>query len=347
MKFAWNTQNRGLFFLLLLLVVHVPVVFPSFFAPSDYALQNRELPFAPPTKIHFVDEAGRFHFRPFVYGWQEPASATGDSTYQEDKTARFALRFFVRTSAPTPLNSEQWHLFGVENPGTIQLLGCDGFGRDVFSRMLYGGRVSLAAGLLATSLALTLATVLGIVSGYYGRWVDTLVMRTADVFLALPWLYLLFAVRAVLPLQLRTTEAFLLLVGVIGMVGWARPARLIRGLVLSAKERNFVLASRAFGASDVHILRWHILPQVSGTVLTLAGLLVPQFLLAEVTLSFLGLGVGEPIPSLGNLLAELQKFSVLTSYWWMYMPAAALVVLFLVYQWTSKSLQDKIAEAQL
>jgi peptide/nickel transport system permease protein len=347
MKFNWNSRYRGL--LLLLLVLHLPVIFPGFFAPSEYAAQNRDLPFAQPTRLHFVDETGQFHLRPFVFGWKETTDASGDSHYQEEKTTRYALHFFVRNPATNSVDSDSqaWHLFGVENPGAIHFFGCDGFGRDEFSRMLYGGRISLAAGLFATCLALSLAIILGVVSGFYGQWIDSLVMRAVDIFLALPWLYLLFAVRAVLPLHIRTTETFLLFVSIIGIVGWARPARLVRGLVLSAKERNFVLASRAFGASDFHILRRHILPQLSGTLLTLTALLLPQFLLAEVTLSFLGLGVGEPIPSLGNLLSELQKYSVLTSYWWMYLPAVALVFLFLTYHWTAKALQDKFAGVSL
>jgi peptide/nickel transport system permease protein len=196
-------------------------------------------------------------------------------------------------------------------------------------------------------IALSLAVILGIASGYYGKWIDALVMRGVDLFLALPWLYLLFAVRAVLPLHIKTTQTFLLLIAVIGIVGWARPARLLRGLVLSAKERNFVLASRAFGASDFYILRRHILPQTYGTLLTLVALLLPQFILAELTLSFLGLGVGEPMPSWGNLLAELQKYNVLTSYWWMYLPAFSLVALFVAYYWVAKTLEEQVARVRL
>jgi peptide/nickel transport system permease protein len=198
---------------------------------------------------------------------------------------------------------------------------------------------------MGAAIALFAGGVLGVVSGYYGKWADALLMRLVELFLALPWLYLLFAVRAILPLRIKTTDTFLLLIGVIGLAGWARPARLVRGIVLSAKERNFVLASRAMGASNWHILRWHVLPQTYRTMLTMAALLVPQFILAEVTLSFLGLGVGEPIPSWGNLLAELQKYNVLTSYWWMYLPAVALVVLFLAYHWASEVLRDKLGQA--
>jgi peptide/nickel transport system permease protein len=213
--------------------------------------------------------------------------------------------------------------------------------------MLYGGRISLLAGLLGACIALFVGGLLGIISGFYGKWVDATLMRVLELFLSLPWLYLLFAVRAVLPLRIKTTDVFLLLVGIMGLVGWARPARIVRGIVLSVRERNFVLAARAMGASDLHILRRHVVPQTISTMLTMAALLVPQFILAEVTLSFLGLGVGEPIPSWGNLLAELQKYSVLTSYWWMYLPAIALVALFLVYHTASVVLQERTATVNL
>ncbi|HEX9222472.1 MAG TPA: ABC transporter permease, partial [Candidatus Acidoferrales bacterium] len=182
---------------------------------------------------------------------------------------------------------------------------------------------------------------IGSLSGFYGKALDQILMRGGELFLALPWLYLLFAVRAFLPLQITPARAFLLVVAVIGLVGWARPARLVRGVVLSAKERNFVLAARGFGASDFYLLRRHILPQISGVLLTQAALLMPQFILAEVTLSFLGLGVGEPAPSWGNMLASLQEYHVLASYWWMYLPAAALIPLFLGYQLLADALHER------
>src|SRR5207247_9851809 len=138
-----------------------------------------------------------------------------------------------------------------------------------------------------------------------------------ELFLALPWLYLLFAVRSILPLHLAPACADLLLVAVIGAVGWARPARLIRGMVLSARGREHVLAARAFGATDLYLLRRHVLPQTAGVVFTQLAVLVPQYILAEVTLSFFGLGVAEPVASWGNMLAVAQRHEVLMSYWWM------------------------------
>ena len=325
-----------------LTVLHLFLLFPGFFAPYDYAEQHRDLPFAPPTRLHFVDSQGRFHLRPFLYAWRDDSGMNG-IPYEEDRALAYPVRFLCPGSTYSILGGWKGsvHLFGVSAPGHIFLFGTDDFGRDELSRMLFGGRISLLAGVLGAAIALLLGAVLGILAGFYGKWTDAILMRCLELFLALPWLYLLFAVRAVLPLHIRTTDAFLLLVGVMGMVGWARPARLVRGIVLSAKERTFVLAACAMGASDIHILRRHIVPQTYPTLLTMAALMIPQFLLAEVTLSFLGLGVGEPIPSWGNLLAELQKYSVLTSYWWMYLPAVGLVLLFLAYHLLSALLQKR------
>src|SRR5438128_4256491 len=201
--------------------------------------------------------------------------------------------------------------------------------------------MSIFAVLLATALSLGVGWLLRTLAGYYGRWLDAVLMRSAELFLALPWLYLLFAARAMLPLHVSPGQAFLLMVLVIGLVDWARPARLVRGVVLSARERNYVLAARGFGASDVYLIRRHIAPQTFGLLLTQAALLVPQYVLAEVTLSFLGLGVSEPVPSWGNMLADLQHYHVLASYWWMWAPGLALVLVFLAYYALSEALHAR------
>ncbi len=216
-------------------------------------------------------------------------------------------------------------------PAKIFLIGSDAYGRDQFSRLLYGGRISLFAGLLATAVSLSLGMLLGGLAGFYGRWLDELIMRTAEIFLALPWLYLLFAVRACLPLQIAPNQVFLLLITVIGVIGWARPARLIRGVVLGARQRDYVVAATSFGASDIYLLRRHVLPQAFNVALTQAAVFVPRYVLAEMVLSFFGLGVSEPAPSWGNLLANLRQYNVLESYWWMFLPALALAPIFLVY----------------
>jgi peptide/nickel transport system permease protein len=332
---------------ILLAAVHAAIVFAGFLAPYGFANQDRELPFAPPTRIHFFDAQGRFHARPFVYGLV--ADPSQPNAYTTDATQEYPVHFFV-AGAPykvAGILSARVHFFGTDEPGRILLFGSDAFGRDQFSRFLYGGQLSLLAGLLAAAISVTLGMLIGGLAGFYGGWIDEALMRGGDLFLALPWLYLLFAVRAALPLHVSQRQVFVLLVALMGLIGWARPARLIRGVALSAKERNFVLAARGFGASNAYILRRHLLPQAYGVVLTQITLLIPQYILAEVTLTFLGLGVGEPMPSWGSLLSSLQQYYVLASYWWMFLPALFLMPLFLAYYLAADALQERLKSVPL
>lgn len=323
------------------------ILLAGFFAPYSPAAQDRQLPFAPPTRVHFFDAQGNFHARPFVYGLKNDPANFG--AYVVDPTRWYPIRFFT---GGTPYRiagvvSVRVHLFGVEEPGRFFLLGSDGYGRDQLTRFLFGGQISLLAGMIAAALSVLLGIVIGGLAGFYGGWLDNVLMRGAELFLALPWLYLLFAVRAALPLHITQSQVFLLLVTVMGLVGWARPARLIRGVVLTAKERNFVRAARGFGASDRYLLCRHVLPQTSGVVLTQIALLIPQFVLAEVALTFLGLGVGEPLASWGSLLSTLQQYSVLSSDWWMFLPALLLVPLFLAYYTAADALQERFKSVSL
>lgn len=316
--------------LVLLAAFQFLILFAGFFSPYGFAAQDREQPFAAPTTLHFWDTQGHFHLRPFIVD----SESSGVRVYP--------VRFFA-SGTPYKIAGiipAQVHFFGVEQPGRIFLMGSDAYGRDQFSRFLFGGQISMLAGLIAALLSVSIGILVGGIAGYYGGWVDELLMRGGELFLALPWLYLLFAVRAALPLHISQWEVFLLLVSVMGLIGWARPARLIRGVVLSAKQRNFVVAARGFGASDAYLLRRHVLPQTYGVLLTQMTLLIPQYVLAEVTLTFLGLGVGEPLPSWGTQLASLQQYYVLSSYWWMFLPALLLIPLFLVFYAAADALQE-------
>jgi peptide/nickel transport system permease protein len=222
------------------------------------------------------------------------------------------------------------------------MLGSDALGRDVFSRVLYGGRLSLLTGLIATLLSLGIGFILGSLAGFHGGWVDRFLMRGGELFMALPWLYLLLAARAFLPLHISPVQTFLLMVAIIGTVGWVRPARIIRGVVLSGRENGFVLAARGFGASSAYLIRRHILPLTWSVVLTQATILIPQYIMAEVTLSFLGLGVSEPVPSWGNMLADARHYHALVEHPWMLAPGLATVPLILGYV----ALADALAERQ-
>jgi peptide/nickel transport system permease protein len=294
--------------------LHAIALFAEFFAPYPFAAQQRSFAFSQPTRLHWIDRRGQFHWRPFVYERGDVAAGR-----------IHPLHFCVRGSPYRLAGFVPWdrHLFGVERPGVVFVLGTDGFGRDQFSRLLAGGRISLTAGWLAAILSLAIGTALGAVAGFFGGWLDDLIMRIGEVSLALPWIYLLLAGRAILPLDVPSSTAYLILISVVGVLGWARPARLIRGLALSLRERGYVLAASSFGGTPSYLLRVHVLPDAISVLITQAALLVPQYILAEVTLSFLGLGIDEPFASWGNMLAGVQHYNVLVSYWWMLLPALA------------------------
>jgi peptide/nickel transport system permease protein len=300
--------------LIALTAIHGAAAFADFLAPCSFAAQQRDFTFTSPTRFHWIDHHGVFHLRPFVNA-RTPA---GD---EKECFLLFLTRgFHYRLFGMIPADR---HLFGVEAPGFAFLFGTDEFGRDQFSRLLYGSRYSLAAAWLATLCSMTIAIAVGTFSGFHSGWVDDALMRIAEASLALPWLYLLLAGRAFLPLSLAPATAYLILMGLVGVLGWARPARLIRSIALSARERTYVLAAKAFGASDWYLIRVHVLPEILSVAITQAALLAPRYMMAEVTLSFLGLGVEEPLPSWGNMLTGVQHYYVLASYWWMLLPGLA------------------------
>jgi peptide/nickel transport system permease protein len=333
--------------ILLLAALHLVVLFAGFIAPYDPTTQNRNFPYAPPTRLHFIDSSG-FHLRPFVY-----ALTAVDDGYHEDRTYSYPLRAFQRGDSYSffGLFQTNVHVFGIEasaqdDPAHLFLLGTDAFGRDEFSRVLWGGQVSIAAGITATAVTLFIGSIVGLIAGYYGGWIDEILMGASELFLSLPWLYFLLGVRAFLPLHLSPSRTFLLLACVIGLIGWARPARIIRGLVLSTRTRNYVTAARGFGASNLYILRRHILPDTASVLLTQAALLVPRYIAAEVALSFFGLGVNEPTPSWGNMMSTLQQYSVLISYGWMLAPAAALLITSVTYYMLADAVHSRLESRQ-
>jgi peptide/nickel transport system permease protein len=338
--------NRAVLPVFLLCVIYLLVVAAGFIAPYDYALQTRDAVLSPPTKVHWIDSNGVFHFRPFVYRTIEDPERPND--LQEDKRVPYTIHFAaLETQEDGSDFGRRLRLMGVDPPAHLFLLGTDELGRDVFSRLLYGGRISLLAGLFAASLSLGLATILGSIAGFYGSWIDMGIMRIAELFIALPWMYLLLALRSLLPLHMGPVRVFFIVVGLIGSLGWARPTRLVRGVALSLRERHYVLAARSFGASDAYLLRRHILPGIGWLLLTQAVLLVPHYVLAEVTLSFFGLGIGEPTPSWGSMLASLQQYRVLVSAWWMFSPGVAMVTVFLLYRALHDALQPDSVGAEL
>jgi peptide/nickel transport system permease protein len=282
--------------------------FADFLAPYDYRHQSRTEPSAPPSTLHLSAGKPMVSSRRLV----DPLRLV----YADDdvSTAR-EVEPFVRGSSYKLLGliEADRHLFGVpgSNAPRINLLGTDSLGRDRFSRLMHAIRFSLIVCSLGVILACLIGITIGIISGYSGRFIDTVLMGATDAMLALPTLILILAARAAFPLELPPMRAAFLLLLIFALTGWAEMARLTRGLVLATRQREFVTAAVATGATQARILVRHILPNISRPLITQALLMLPAFLLAEIALSYLGVGVQEPEASLGNMLTAASDINQL------------------------------------
>lgn len=228
-------------------------------------------------------------------------------------------------------------------PSSHHWLGTDDYGRDVFARFCHGGRWSILSGAVVTCIVLAIGWLVGGVAGYRGGWADQILMRVTEVFLVLPWLYLLIALRATLPLDLRPRTAMLLMLLLIAGISWPRPARLVRGLVMSLREQGYVEAAVGFGVPHWKVFLHHVAPGTFGLLATQALILLPGFVLADVAISFLGLGTAEPDPSWGALLIPLKHAWMLQQEWWRVLPALLMLPFFASFAWAANAYGRKLA----
>lgn len=311
--------------LLILATLFVLSLCGGFIAPYNFRTQSRATPFLPPTRIHFFDAAGVFHLRPFIYRPRMTDPLLFG--YAEQRTQRYPLTFFTHGEGYELFGMipAHLHLVGVvggEDAPRLHLLGTDALGRDVLARLLYAGQISLIVGPVGLLLAYLIGVSAGAVSGYFGGMVDSALMRAAEVVMSLPTLILIIALRAAFPLSVTPRQVSLMMLAIFAGVGWAEVARLTRNLFAAERGRDYVAAATASGAGDGRIIARHILPNVRTPLVTQFALTAPAFILAEIALSFLGVGVQEPSASWGTLLADAQDISVLKNYWWMLTPAA-------------------------
>jgi peptide/nickel transport system permease protein len=329
----------------LLAILYGIAILAPFLAPYAEGDIDRDRFFHPPTPLHWRDSGGHWHAQPFVYGTR-PLS---EQAYAADVAQRLPLRLLVHGAHYRLLGllPGDVHLFGVDPPGRVYLLGADEAGRDELSRLLYGAQVSLTVGLVGIAIAFSLGLFIGGVSGYLGGWADALLMRTTELLIVIPGLYLIVALRGLFPLELPSKQTYLAIVTILALIGWASLARVIRGMVLSLRSADYVLAARALGVPTLRIVMRHILPNTMSYAIVAATLALPGYILGEVFLSFLGLGVQPPAASWGNMLGAARSYRVLTSFPWMLLaPGIAIFVTVIAINFFGDGLRDALDPRQ-
>lgn len=330
----------------LLLIFYLTVIGADFIAPYDPYGSQVDGSLLPPTRIYWRSPAGDF-LGPTVYPTRQlPTNLeTGKRPLDVDFSQPSPVRLWVKAdpyqfgqvSLPLPPSFEMVeifpgikgdrHLFGTVGPAKINLLGTDEQGRDQFSRLVFGGRISLFIGLVGIVISFPLGMLVGGIAGYFGGWIDALLMRLVEVLMTIPGIYLLVALAAVLPPGLSSAQRFFLIVVITSFISWSGLARVIRGQVLSLKEQEYVQAAKALGAGSGRIIVRHILPQTASYIIISATLAVPGFIVAESVLSLIGLGIQQPDPSWGNLLSIATNASILVLQPWLVWPPALLIIL--------------------
>ncbi len=318
------------------------LVFAEFIAPYPHTEQYRTATYAAPTRIHFRDEEGRWT-GPFVYQLTRQLNReTWSWEYRENTAQKYRVRFFVRGYPyklfgliPTDI-----HLFGTDEGGQIFLFGTDEMGRDLFSRVVMGTRVSLVVGPFVVALSFPIALLLGGISGFYGGGLDMLLQRAFEVVMSIPALPLWLALGLALPKGWTPTMRFFGIVAIMSLIGWAARARVVRGVVLSIRSMEFAEAARAAGANDLRIIMRHIMPNLSSYLIVGATLTIPGAILGESGLSFLGIGISEPMVSWGLLLSKANNAATIQSYPWLLIPGAFITVTVLAFNFLGDALRD-------
>lgn len=303
---------------------------------------NRDLSYAPPSKIYTIDENGKFS-RPYTYNYiRKYDPELMQTVFKQDRTQKYYIKIFPKAEGYKFLGlvPTHRHLFGVDKGGEIHLLGTDINGRDVFSRLLFGGRISMTVGFLSLLIVFPIGLLYGGISGYFGGIIDTLMMRFAEAVMAIPSFYLLIILAAILPSGMTSVQRFALIVVILALIGWAGFARVVRGMVLSIKEEEFVQAEKIMGASNLRIILKHILPQTASYVIIAMTLSVPSYILAESGLSFLGLGIQQPDASWGNMLKEAQEFTNILYRPWLLTPGALIFIAVLSFNLLGDAIRD-------
>ena len=323
-------------------VIYFALLFADFIAPYTKDFSDRTMAYVPPSKIFTIDENGKFS-KPYTYNYKrEFDSQELKIIYTLDRSQKHYVKFFAKGQKYKFLGliPMQRHLVTTDESGRLYLLGTDINGRDVFSRILFGGRISMTIGFLALFVLFPIGLLYGGIAGYFGGKTDMIMMRFAEAVMSIPSFYLLIILASILPSGMTSVQRFMLIVVILALIGWAGFARVVRGMVLSIKNQEYIQAAKSIGASRLRIIVKHILPQTTSFVIVAMTLSVPSYILSESGLSFLGLGIQQPDASWGNMLKEAQEYTNIIYRPWLLTPGFLIFIAVLAFNLIGDTIRD-------
>lgn len=321
--------------------LYVMALFANFLAPYDADLRFDSALYVPPQGIYLVDD-GKFY--PHILGVTRTIDRqTLRRTYTPDAYTKIPIKFFVKGTEYNLFGiiPMETHLFGIEDKEWgVFLLGTDRQGRDQLSRLIVGSQISLSIGLVGVIMSLVIGSVMGVASGYYGGWIDDLMQRTIEIIRSFPSIPLWMALAAAFPPHWPPLQVYFAISVVLSLISWTWLARQLRGKVLALREEEYVLAAQLAGGSDKRIIFKHLIPSATSHIVVIATLQVPNMILAETTLTFLGIGIRPPLVSWGTLLQEAQNIQTLAHFPWLLMPVLFIATAVLAFNFLGDGLRD-------